>query len=77
MKWMIASDLHGSAYYCRQLLDCFALEGAERLILLGGPALSRPAERFTTGLRAKRGHFFAERREKSAVLRPRQLRHRS
>ena len=35
MKWMIASDLHGSAYYCRQLLDCFALEGAERLILLG------------------------------------------
>ena len=27
MKWMIASDLHGSAYYCRQLLDCFALEG--------------------------------------------------
>ena len=74
MKWMIASDLHGSAYYCRQLLDCFALEGAERLILLGD---LRPAERFTTGLRAKRGHFFAERREKPAVLRPRQLRHRS
>lgn len=35
MKWMIASDLHGSAYYCRQLLDCFTQEGAERLILLG------------------------------------------
>ena len=35
MKWMIASYLHGSAYYCRQLLDCFALEGAERLMLLG------------------------------------------
>lgn len=35
MKWMIASDLHGSAYYCRKLLDCFALEGADRLILLG------------------------------------------
>ena len=35
MKLMIASDLHGSAYYTRQLLDCFALEGAERLILLG------------------------------------------
>ena len=32
MKWMIASDLHGSAYYCRQLLDCCALEGAERLL---------------------------------------------
>ncbi len=35
MKWMIASDLHGSAYSCRKLLDCFALEGADRLILLG------------------------------------------
>ena len=35
MKWMIASDLHGSAYYCQKLLDCFTLEGADRLILLG------------------------------------------
>lgn len=35
MKWMIASDLHGSAYYCRKLLDRFAREGADRLFLLG------------------------------------------
>ena len=35
MKFMIASDLHGSAYYTRQLLDAFAREGADRLILLG------------------------------------------
>ena len=76
MKWMIASDLHGSAYYCRQLLDCFALEGAERLILLGDLLYHGP-KRFTPRLRAKRGHFFAEWREKPAVLRPRQLRHRS
>ena len=34
-KWLIASDLHGSAYYCRRLLDAFAREGAERLIFLG------------------------------------------
>lgn len=34
-KWLIASDLHGSAYYCRALLDAYAREGAERLILLG------------------------------------------
>ena len=27
MKFMIASDLHGSAYYTRQLLDCFEREG--------------------------------------------------
>ncbi len=35
MKYMIASDLHGSAYYTRQLLDSFHREGADRLILLG------------------------------------------
>ena len=33
MKWMIASDIHGSATCCRQLLDRFQIEGAERLIL--------------------------------------------
>ena len=35
MKWMIASDIHGSAYYCRQLLDRFQAEGADRLLILG------------------------------------------
>lgn len=35
MKWLIASDLHGSAYYTEQLLTAFDREGAERLLLLG------------------------------------------
>ena len=35
MKVIIASDIHGSAYYCRKLLDAFEREGADRLILLG------------------------------------------
>lgn len=35
MKWMIASDLHGSALTCRALFDAFDREGAERLIFLG------------------------------------------
>ncbi len=34
-KYMIASDLHGSALYTRQLVDAFAREQADRLILLG------------------------------------------
>ena len=34
-KWMIASDIHGSAYYCKKLLEAYEREGAERLILLG------------------------------------------
>ena len=35
MKWMIASDIHGSAYYCRQMLAAFEREQADRLLLLG------------------------------------------
>jgi len=35
MKWMIASDIHGSAYYCEKLLERYCEEKAERLVLLG------------------------------------------
>ena len=35
MKLMIASDIHGSARYCRELLEAFDREGADRLLLLG------------------------------------------
>ncbi len=35
MKWMIASDIHGSAYYCRELLGVFERENANKLLLLG------------------------------------------
>ena len=35
MKYMFASDVHGSAYYCRKMLDAYKEEKAERLVLLG------------------------------------------
>ncbi len=35
MKYMFASDIHGSAYYCRKMIEAFERSGAERLILLG------------------------------------------
>ena len=49
MKLMIASDIHGSAYYCRQLLQRFETEKADRLLLLGdilyhGPRNDLPEE---------------------------------
>ena len=49
MKWMIASDVHGSAYWCRRLLEKYAQEKADRLILLGdvlyhGPRNDLPDE---------------------------------
>lgn len=49
MKYLIASDIHGSAYWCRLLLTRFAEEKADRLILLGdilyhGPRNDLPKE---------------------------------
>ena len=35
MKLMIASDIHGSSYYCRKMLGAFQKENADRLLLLG------------------------------------------
>lgn len=35
MKLMIASDIHGSALYCGQMLRAYEREGAQRLLLLG------------------------------------------
>ncbi|MBR2903578.1 MAG: phosphodiesterase [Clostridia bacterium] len=34
-KIVIASDVHGSAYWCEKLLSAFQKEGAEKLVLLG------------------------------------------
>lgn len=49
MKIMIASDIHGSAFYCRKLLEAFEKEGTDRLLLLGdilyhGPRNDLPKE---------------------------------
>lgn len=35
MKIMIASDIHGSAYYLKQLLERFHMERPDKLLLLG------------------------------------------
>ena len=35
MKWMIASDIHGSAHYCEKLIEAYHREKADRLLLLG------------------------------------------
>lgn len=35
MKIMIASDIHGSAFYCQKMLDAYNIEKPDRLLLLG------------------------------------------
>lgn len=49
MKWLIASDIHGSAYWCRKLVEAYKKEKADKLILLGdvlyhGPRNDLPDE---------------------------------
>lgn len=34
MKIIVASDIHGSAYYCKKLLEEFKASGSERMVLL-------------------------------------------
>ena len=49
MKLMIASDIHGSYFYCKKMLEAFETEKADRLLLLGdilyhGPRNDLPEE---------------------------------
>ncbi|HAL19981.1 MAG TPA: phosphodiesterase, partial [Ruminococcaceae bacterium] len=49
MKLLIASDIHGSAHYCRMLLAAIENEKADRVLLLGdilyhGPRNDLPRE---------------------------------
>ena len=49
MKIMFASDIHGSAYYCRRMLEAYRDLGASRLVILGdilyhGPRNDLPRE---------------------------------
>ncbi|MCQ2506947.1 MAG: phosphodiesterase [Lachnospiraceae bacterium] len=49
MRLMIASDVHGSSFYCKELLEAFERENADKLLLLGdllyhGPRNDLPKE---------------------------------
>ncbi len=49
MKWFIASDLHGSAFYCKEMLAAYDREKADRILFLGdllyhGPRNDLPKE---------------------------------
>ena len=49
MKWLIASDIHGSEFYCKEVFKAFDNERADRLLLLGdilyhGPRNDLPKE---------------------------------
>ena len=53
MKWMIASDIHGSAVYCRKMLERFKEEKADRLLLLGDLLYHGPRNELPEGYAPK------------------------
>ena len=54
MKLMIASDLHGSAFYCRQLLAAMEREQPDKLLLLGDILYHGPRNDLPEGYAPKR-----------------------
>lgn len=54
MKLIIASDIHGSAYWCAELLAAFESEGAEKLILLGDLLYHGPRNDFPSDYSPKK-----------------------
>lgn len=53
MKLMIASDIHGSSFYLKQLLQCYKRENATRLLLLGDILYHGPRNDLPTGYAPK------------------------
>ena len=54
MKWMIASDLHGSYFYASQMQQAFEREQADRLLLLGDLLYHGPATTCRRDMRPSR-----------------------
>lgn len=53
MKLLIASDIHGSALFCRQLLDRVEAENPDKLLLLGDLLYHGPRNDLPQGYRPK------------------------
>ena len=54
MKWLIASDLHGSADTCEKLLQAFEREGADRILFLGDLLYHGPRNNLPDGYDPKK-----------------------
>ena len=54
MKWFIASDIHGSAYYCEKLLEAYKREEADKMLLLGDVLYHGPRNDLPEGYAPKK-----------------------
>ncbi len=53
MKWLIASDIHGSAFWCEKLIEAYKAEKADRLLLLGDILYHGPRNELPEGYAPK------------------------
>ena len=54
MKWLIASDIHGSMHFCEQLIEAFKREKADRLLILGDILYHGPRNDLPKGYEPKK-----------------------
>ena len=54
MKLFIASDIHGSAFWCEKMLEAFEREGTDRILLLGDILYHGPRNDLPDGYAPKR-----------------------
>lgn len=54
MKWMVASDIHGSAFFAEKMLEAFRAEEADRLLLLGDILYHGPRNDLPEGYEPKK-----------------------
>ena len=54
MKYFIASDIHGSAYYCEKMLEAYKNEKADKLIILGDVLYHGPRNDLPEGYAPKK-----------------------
>lgn len=53
MKYFVASDIHGSAFYCRRMLEAYDREQADKLVLLGDILYHGPRNNLPEGYEPK------------------------
>ena len=54
MKLFIASDIHGSAYWCEKMIECYKKENADKLVILGDVLYHGPRNDLPEGYAPKK-----------------------
>ena len=73
MKLLIASDIHGSAYYCEKLMEAYHRENVDRMLLLGDLLYHGPRNDLPKDYDPKKSHRDVKWNQGKCLLRQREL----